>query len=425
MTIDEILIEQAPGETRVALMAAGRLVELVVEREGAESVVGNVYVGRVERVLPGIGAAFVDIGLPRSGFLGLAEAGPAEGAGGRREGADPRITDFVREGEHVVVQAQRDPVADKGAKLTARPGLTGRRLVLLPGGAGVLLSKRITDADERHRLEEAVAGFAAPGEGWIVRTAAAGAGAADLAAEAESLRAGWRAVDEAAAGAKPPACVHREVDVVRRVLRDAAMPALRRVVVDGRHAFASLRTWVHDAMPDLEGRLSAHAGRKPLFEEEGVAEALEDALRPRVPLPSGGSLLIEPTSALVSIDVNTGGHVEGGGREEGALATNLEAAVEVARQVRLRNLSGLLIVDLVPVKRQASQSAVLARLRDATADDRVPVHVVGFTRLGVVEMTRQRRGLSLAEQLGTPCPACDGTGIVAAASAKGDGNGQG
>lgn len=413
MSTDEILIEAGPGETRIALMEGGRLRELVVARPNEGSVVGNVYVGRVERVLSGIAAAFVDVGLPRAGFLGLAEARPV-GHAAEKPGAPPqdRIADYVSEGDAVLVQVQRDAVADKGVKLTTHIGLTGRALVLLPGAGEILLSRRIMGEAERARLEAVLGDLAEEGEGLILRTAGMDAPAEVLGRELEMLRGLWLTIQERRRDSRPPACLLAEPTAARRLLRDEAGPEVRRIVVEGAHQLVDLAAYCREQAPGLEAKLQSHVEGVPLFEALGVEEQIEAALAERVSLPSGGSLIIQPTASLAAIDVNTGGRSESGGPEETALATNLEAADEIARQLRLRNLSGMLIVDFVPMRRRPHQGDVLARLRTAVADDRLATHVFGFSPLGVVEMTRPRHGLTLAERLTVPCPACAASGWV-------------
>ncbi len=413
MSTDEILIEAGPGETRIALMEGGRLRELTVARPDDGSVVGNVYVGRVERVLSGIAAAFVDIGLPRAGFLGLAEARPVGHVAGKAGAAvQDRITDYVSEGDAVLVQVQRDAVADKGVKLTTHIGLTGRVLVLLPGAGEILLSRRIMGEAERARLEAVLGDLAGAGEGLILRTAGMGMPAEALGRELERLRGLWRTVQEGRRDSRAPACLLAEPAAARRVLRDEAGPEVRRIVVEGAGLLADLAAYCREQAPGLETKLQGHTGGAPLFEASGVEEQIEAALAARVALPSGGSLIIQPTAALTAIDVNTGGRSESGGPEETALATNLEAADEIARQLRLRNLSGMLVVDFVPMRRRPHQAELLARLGSAVADDRVATHVFGFSPLGVVEMTRPRHGHTLAERLTVPCPGCAGGGMV-------------
>jgi len=411
--MDRILIEAGPGETRVALLDGAWLRELLIDRPGHGSVVGNVYLGRVERVLPGIAAAFVDIGIGRAGFLGLAEARPPDhGAGDPAALPADRITDYVTEGDAVLVQVQRDPAPDKGAKLTTHVALTGRRAVLMPGTREIRLSKRIDGDEERARLEEIVRGALGDGEGAILRTAASGMEAGDLTADLEALRGLWADIRERRTGANAPVCLHREPGAAKRALRDAAGAALREAVVEGPGALAELRAWCEGLSPELVAKLRAHGEDGPLFEAFGIEEQVDAALAPRVPLPSGGSLIIQQTAALVAIDVNTGGRPESGGPEDAALRANLEAADEIARQLRLRNLSGTVVVDFVPMRRRQNTAEVLARLRAGVADDKVATHVFGQTKLGLVEMTRQRRSESLGELMGAACPACHGGGRV-------------
>ena len=408
MTVDEVLIEVMPGETRVALLDRGRLGELLVARPDLEDVTGNVYLGRVERTLPGIQAAFVDIGLGRSGFLALAEARPP---GPPAAGAD-RITDHVGEGDAVLVQALNDPANDKGAKLTTRITLPGRYLVLTPGQADIRLSRRLDAKGEGGRLAAVLAGLARDGEGFIVRTAAADTGAADLDRDVAYLRGCWAKVVEARGHARPPACLHWELDPLRRVLRDEAGPDLERVAIDDAAALARAKAFCAHLAPDIADRVELHSESGSLFETRDVEAQVDRALAPAVALAQGGTIVIDEVAALTAIDVNTGGRTGNGGPEETALGVNLEAAGEIARQVRLRNISGLLAIDFVPMRRRASGEEVLAALRAATADDRCPVHVAGFSRMGLVEMTRERRRGSLTQALFGPCAACSGTGRI-------------
>lgn len=412
MAIDQILIEAGPGETRIALLEGGRLRELMVTRPDERSVVGNVYLGRVERVMPGIAAAFVDIGLPRAGFLSLAEARPTgQAAGGTATPAADGIADYVSEGDAVLVQVQRDAVADKGVKLTTRIGLTGHALVLLPDAAQIMLSRRIVGEAERDRLKALLGRLAQDAEGLILRSAGMDAAAEVLRRELETLRRIWRTLQDRRRNARPPICLLSEPPPARRALRDEAGPEVRRVVVEGRRTLADLVAFCREQAPALEAKLQGHAEDVPLFEAFHVEEQIDAALGERVALPSGGSLIIQSTAALTAIDVNTGGHAEGS-PEETAFWTDLEASGEIARQLRLRNLSGMLVVDFVPMRRRSHQTEVLARLRTAVADDRLPVHVFGFSPLGVVEMTRPRHGRTLAERLTVPCPTCAGGGRI-------------
>ncbi len=409
MAIDEVLINVAPGETRIALVEEGRLRELLVERPDQESVAGNVYLGRVEHVLPGIEAAFVDIGLVRAGFLALAETRAVdEGTGG----VDAHIADYVGEGDAILVQVLRDAFEDKGAKLTTRITLPGRYLVYAPDIAKVKVSRSITGDEERTRLAALLDELAEDGEGFIVRTVASGTGRQELAHDVAGLRAAWAAITDKRSAAKPPALLHGELDPVCRILRDAGGGELARIAIDDSKTLARVRDFCQRVAPALGDRLVLHDPSDPLFEAHGIEEQIEGVLTPLVELPSGGSIVIDETAALTAIDVNTGGGSQTGGQQATALRTNLEAAAEIGHQIRLRNLSGLLVVDFVPMRRHQHGAEVLAALRSAVAGDPCPTHVFGFTRLGLVEMTRRRHRGSLSQTLTKPCLPCAGTGRV-------------
>ncbi len=406
MAIDEILINVQPGETRIALMDAGRLVELAVSRPGMESVVGNIYLGRVERVMSGLQAAFVEIGLPRAAFLALSEARPLGAAGNISGGS---IGDHLAEGDAVVVQVQRDAFEDKGAKLTTHVALIGRSLIHTPGLKEVKISRRIDDPETAAGLTEFLRNEAADDEGFIARAIAAHAGPDDLTAEIAGLRRTWAGITEKSDFARPPTLLWRELDPVLRTLRDEGGGALRRIVVDDGEERARIKAYCRAASPGLAGLVVADDGNGPLFAATGVEEQIAKALAATVPLPSGGDIIISETPALTAIDVNTGGR-DDASREETAYKTNLQAAREAARQIRLRNLSGLLVIDFVPMKSRRHGTEVLDALRDEAAADPGKPHVTGFTRLGLVEITRRKNRCSLANILMNPCPSCAGAG---------------
>jgi len=402
MTIDRILISACPGEIRIAEMSKGRLAGIGIHRLGAETRVGDVYVGRVEAVIHNLQAAFVEIGEERSGFLGLAEARPVPHFGRDNE-PDDAIGDYVNEGDRILVQVTRDAEEDKGAKLTARISLSGRDLVFTPQGSGINISRRIHDAAERDRLtgilEGMLAGEGAPEGtqgGFIVRTAAAEAHDEDIAAEAVRLRARWLDIEAARDQAQGVSAVHRDAPPALRILRERGGAELESVVVDDAALYAEMQAFVADEMPDLAEILTRHAGSEPLFEAEGVEEMIEAALDVYVPLPSGGNILISETPALTAVDVNTGS-ADFGGRDKTNLEVNKEAAREIARQMVLRNLSGLIIVDLVSMRRRDAQDELGEVFAAALAGDPQHPNLVGFTRLGLAELTRRRAGASLQE----------------------------
>ena len=406
MAADTVLIEVAPGQRRIALIEGARLCELVVDRPDRESVTGNIYLGRVERILPSIQAAFVDIGLERSGFLGLAEARLAEHRDRARSGADG-ITDYASEGGAVLVQAMNDPHSDKGAKLTTRITLPGRFLVYTPGQTGIRTSRRLAEGGP---IEAMVSKLARDDEGFILRSAAGHATEETLSNDIDDLRATWETIAEARRTARPSTCLHRDLDPVHRLLRDEAGPDLRRIVVDDAGTLAELRTACTRLSPGLLDRLEMHSAAAALFEAYEIEGQIDEALSPIVALPSGGSIGIEETAALTAIDVNTGGRTVTGGPEQAALDANLAAVAEIARQVRLRNLGGLMVVDFVSMRGRENRHTVIDALGAAVSSDRCPVHVGGFTRFGLVEMTRERRRASLSEALFVPCAGCAGTG---------------
>ena len=398
MTADSVLISRGPGETRVALLSAGRLKELLVAREGALSVAGNVYLGRVEAVKKGIEAAFVDIGLGRSGFLALAEARPVGS-----ESSGDHIGDYVNEGDAVLVQVLRDPAEDKGAKLTTRVNLAGVNLVFRPGHPGVSVSRRIEDEGERDRLMVAIEALVPEGGGVIVRTAASGVAEDALGTEARALNRRWKDICLRRANAKAPSALSVEPGPALQVLRDHG-PGIERIVADDPETLNEVREYCHAELPALSAAIQAHQDKQALFEAFGVEEQIDEALSPAVALPGGGSLIISQTPALCAIDVNTGGANAGAGgsKEQTAFEVDLEAAAEAARQIRLRNISGLIVVDFVPVRDPVHKAEVLGALRAAVANDSLSPQVIGYTAMGLVEMTRRRHGPSLQEILCLP-----------------------
>ena len=384
--IDTIVVNAAPGETRLALLAGGRVVEVTHHRLGGESIAGNVYLGRVTGLAAGLDAAFVDIGVGSAGFLNASDARPDPDA------AVEPIGRYVHQGEAVVVQVSRDPIGGKGPRLTMRPAMVGRGLVYLPGQRRIEVSRRIAGAAERERLLRLVGDAAGGDEGFILRSAAADAGDDEILGEIATMRRLWK--DAAARRATPPALLLAAPGPLERALRDN--PGVERVVLDTAAALAEAKR--------LRGgvTLEPYRGAEPVFEHFGIEAALEGALEARVPLPSGGAVVIEETEALCAIDVDTAGHGGGHGSGETALAANLEAAEEIARQLRLRGIGGIIVIDFVHMAKNAQRRKVIAALRGALGGDRDAVAPGGFTRLGLVEMRRRRTRPSLAEQLGGP-----------------------
>ncbi|MGE3934928.1 MAG: Rne/Rng family ribonuclease [Rhodospirillaceae bacterium] len=405
---EELLIEVVPGQVRAALVADGRLVDLVIERGMRPSLVGNVYLGRVQRVLPGMDAAFVEVGIGRAGFLDL--------DGARPPGAAPydgeRIADHLSEGEALLVQVTRDAIGRKGVELDRRIALPGRLLVYAPLHPGIAVSRQIVDAAEEKRLAGIAAALAGEGEGFIVRTSAADATADEMAEDARILRSLWAEAAAAARPAKAPALVHAEPDALSRVIRDHAGERHAAIRIDSDAAMAAAQRFCRRHLPRLADRLVHHPGPASLFARHGVDEEIDRALSARVDLPSGGFLVIEPTEALTAVDVNTGSFVGDTRLAETVRRINLEAAEEVARQIRVRNLGGLIAVDFIHMQADADWEAVVGALRAAVTGDRSPCRVIGKTAAGLVEVTRRRRRESLLQLVTEACRTCAGTGRV-------------
>ena len=380
---DALFIDAVPGELRAALVEDGRCVEIEIHRAGHESRVGHIFLGRVERVLPGGHAAFVGLGLDRAGYLAVAP------------GAAP-----PHEGAAVIVQIVKDSQATKGPQLTAHPTLPGRYLVLTPGASGVTVSRRIAGTAERDQLAEAVRAIARPGELFTVRTAAAGAEAAALAADADAIRTGWDRITAAAARARAPALLDGGPGALARLLNDHAGTA-KRIVIDDAATYAEAVALCRRHLPGGEARVALHRGSAPLFEAEGIEAALDAALSTRVALPSGGEIVIEATEALTAIDVNTQALSGVARAEDAALRTNLEAATEAARQLRLRAIGGLIVIDFAHMD-EAGWARVTGALAAALAHDRTPARALGRTNAGLMEVTRSRSRPPLAVLLGAP-----------------------
>jgi ribonuclease G len=380
----------------MALLEGERLVEVHVDGR-RRSQVGDIYLGRVERLVPAIDAAFVDIGQQRNAFLHADDFALAPGEG-------------LRLHQPVVVQVLRDQVPGKGPRIRRGASLPGRYLVLLAPGDGAAVSARIEEVPERERLAAALDFADSAGVGWIARTAAAGVDADELSAEAATLLATWRAIEKVAATEKPPLLLHGEVDSIERWLRDRFDDSIREIWVDSEELAARIRAALERLEPQLVNRLHLQAGRPSLFENFNVERQLAELWNPRVALPAGGSLVVQPTEALVAIDVNSGSDLGASSLEQTALATNLEAAREVARQIRLRDLAGIIVVDFIDMISPGSWDEVRGVLEAALAQDRATTMVEGPVAFGLMAITRKRGRHDLLRRLSVECPACQGRG---------------
>ncbi|HEV7477505.1 MAG TPA: ribonuclease G, partial [Burkholderiales bacterium] len=407
---EEILINVTPQETRVAVVGAGAVQELLVERSASRGLVGNIYMGKVARVLPGMQSAFVEIGLPRAAFLHVADIWE------QREAAKP-IEKILAEGQPVLVQVVKDPIGTKGARLSTQVSIAGRLLVYLPHDPHIGISQRIEDESGRQALRDRLRELLPADEkgGFIVRTLAESAGEDELRADLDYLRQIWRAIRERSggcAGSSKPQLLYQDLSLAQRVLRDMASAGTVRVVIDSRENFQKLAAFAESYMPEVRAKIEHYSGERPLFDLYNVETEIERALSRRVELKSGGTLIIDQTEAMTTIDVNTGGFVGSRSFDDTVFKTNLEAAQAIARQLRLRNLGGIIIVDFIDMESDEHRAAVLEELKRTLARDRTRVTVNGFTTLGLVEMTRKRTRESLAHVLCEPCPTCEGRGAV-------------
>jgi ribonuclease G len=407
-----IYIDSVPGEVRIALVEDGLLAEVSIDRPATRGVAGNIYLGRVRTVLPGLQAAFVDLGLERDGFLHLEDALPPAAAPGAT-GEDVHIEDRLREGQEIVVQVSKEPIGQKGARVTTHLALPGRFLILLPGVDHTGVSRRIEDPLERDRLRVLVDDLAkrlgTPG-GFIVRTSSALRSAAEFEPEAAALVDLWTRIGARRNASGAPVLLHEEAGAVTRALRDLCDEDVAEVVVDSKDLLHETATGVAGADPDLARRIRLHAGPRPLFEVMGLDAQLERALRPRVWLRSGGFIVINQTEALVAIDVNTGKFVGRGGHEETIVKTNLEAVREIVRQIRLRDLAGIIVIDLIDMEDADSRATLVAALEQELRRDRARSRMLPISEFGLIQITRQRIRPGLDGVLCRPCPSCGGAG---------------
>jgi ribonuclease G len=406
---EEVLVNVTPQETRVAIIGAGVVQELLIERAASRGLVGNICVGRVARVLPGMQSAFVEIGLERAAFLHVGDIW--------NRGEQP-IERILAEGQPVLVQVLKDPIGTKGARLSTQVSLAGRLLVYLPDDPHIGISQKIGDENGRAALRERLRELLPADEkgGFIVRTLAETASEEELRADIAYLRQLWNAILERCggrnAGATPPLLVYQDLSLAQRVLRDMVSKDTARVMIDSRENHQRLAAFSEKYMPQVRDRLEHYTGERPLFDLYNVETEIEKALSRRVELKSGGTLVIDQTEAMTTIDVNTGGFVGSRNFDDTVFKTNLEAAQAIARQLRLRNLGGMIIIDFIDMESVEHRDAVLDELRRGLARDRTRVTLNGFTALGLVEMTRKRTRESLAHVLCEPCPTCAGRGEV-------------
>jgi ribonuclease G len=411
----EILINVGEEETRVAVLENKMLVEMYIERSPNQRLVGNIYKGRVENVLPGMQAAFVDIGLEKNAFLYVEDAIPARapdaGQGQVNSALGTNICDILKHGQEVIVQIIKEPIGTKGARVTTHITLPGRYLVLMPTVEYIGISRRIEDERERDRLREMAARIKPPGMGVIVRTVAEGVDEDELRLDVNLLTNLWHKIINRSNHGPVPNLLHRDLELVQRILRDIFTEDVDRLIIDSRYEYEKILDLLDIAGPRLKVKVFLEE-RSHLFEDNNVEVELEKALKRKVWLKCGGYIVIDQAEALTAIDVNTGKYVGTTNLEDTVLKTNLDAAVEIARQLRLRNIGGIIIVDFIDMSREEHRRQVLEVLEEEIRKDKTKTNILGITQLGLVEMTRKKVRPSLAEVLQKVCPYCDGRGKV-------------
>ncbi|MGH2906003.1 MAG: Rne/Rng family ribonuclease [Solirubrobacterales bacterium] len=429
----KVLVSADRNETRVAMLEASgtpskrgsgkpaadnskwRTAELYLERRGERSIVGNVYKAKVENVVAGLEAAFVDIGFEKNGFLHVDDiVVDGKQVARRGTGKGPRITDLLKSGQEIVVQVTKDPLKTKGARLTMQLAIPGRYMVYVPSGEGVGFSRRLDDK-ERTRLKREGRGLDLMGGGAIIRTAARGATHEDFVRELLYLNMLHEVLERRATESTAPTMVFQEADLSIRVIRDVYTDELDEALIDDEAQFNRVQSFLTRTAPELADRVVRYEGKRPMFEKYGVEDEIRKILSTRVDLPSGGYLIIEHTEALTIIDVNTGsftGRGKARGLEETITHTNLEAAEEAVRQIRLRDIGGIIVIDFIDMARASNRDAVLKVMRKALDEDRTKTHVVEISPLGLVEMTRQNVTDGVREIMTKRCPVCEGEGVV-------------
>lgn len=433
----KLVINVTEPETRVALLEDGTMTELMIERREAANIAGNVYKGKVCRVLPGMQAAFLDVGLHQSAFIHVNDLDTAnynedqtifsepmaaaamslpdaEGCGGEEKdmAGHRAIEDIIREGEEILVQVAKSPLGSKGARVTSNISLPGRFLVLMPNSDRVGVSRRIEDEKERERLKEMVLSLSQARMGYIVRTAAEGVGAEKLAYEMGFLKNLWENIQIKFKTSAAPALLHKELNVSLRAVRDLLTHEADKVIIDSRDAYESVMGFLEGIMPGLKSSVELYEGNEPIFDAYNLMGDISRALNRKVWLKSGGYIVLEHTEALMAIDVNTGRYVGKHNLEETILKTNLEAVKEIAYQIRLRDIGGIIIIDFIDMEKKANQEKVFNALKEEMKKDKSKTHLLPISEMGLVQMTRKRIREPLPRILCEPCFYCEGQGYL-------------
>lgn len=417
---EEILINVTPQETRVAVVENGVLQEVHIERAGHRGIVGNIYKGKVSRILPGMQAAFIDMGLERAAFLHASDVrvvptATALAANGHHDnGEHAPISELLRDGQEIVVQVVKDPLGSKGARVTTHITLPARYLVYMPYSKHIGISQKIEDDAERERLRNVVKAAMKGDEqgGYILRTVAGAVSEDELTTDIRYLRRAWVALQERIQTA--PACclLHADLVLAMRAMRDLVRENVEKVRIDSRETYLKAFDFAHDFIPEVEDRIEYYPGERPLFDLYSIEDEIKKALERKVLLKSGGHLIIDQTEAMTTIDVNTGAYVGRKNLEETLFKTNLEATQVIARQLRLRNLGGMIIIDFIDMVEPDHKRQVLRALEKALSRDRTKTYITEMSPLGLVEITRKRIRESLEHVLCEPCPVCKGRGVL-------------
>ena len=413
----QMLVRVLPHQTQVVVLEGPLLVEHYVHRSDHQTLVGNIYVGKVRSVLPGLEAAFVDIGTDKNGVIYAGDLN----SGRRTHGSGPRIEALLKHGQRLLVQVDKDPMGSKGPRLTSQISLPGRHLVLSPSSRMKGISRRLPEK-ERTRLRHIIDAEKPQGFGVIVRTAALGASSKDIAADIKRLVARWRDIEAASKGGPIPRMIHQEPSILIRAIRENFTPDFRRLIVDDQDSYEALLEYLQEVAPALAARVHLTGdGEQELFSRFQVDDQLRRAMDRKVWLPSGGHLVIDRTEALTVVDVNTGKFVGKANLEDTVLHNNLEAAEEIARQLRLRDIGGIIVIDFIDMEVKKNREKVLARFRSALARDKTTTQVHAVSSLGLVEMTRKNVSSGLVESFSEACPACEGRGLVIHEAAAAEG----
>jgi len=424
----EIFINSSPQESRIAIVEDALLAEFLIERKEEMGIAGNIYKGKVSRVLPGMQAAFVDIGMDKAAFLHASDfstipedvqliaasdeevevADPPKRVPHRRVPLEKQLS----RGEEILVQVAKDPLGTKGARVTSHISLPGRYMVFMPGTKHIGISRRIESEEERKRLKEIAAALRREDGGFILRTASEGQSKREIQRDLRFLSILWRRLQKKAEKAAAPSLIHQDLDLITRAIRDFFTAETEQVVIDSPKDHRRILDFVSHVMPRLKSKIVLYSDTESLFDRHAIEEKLQKALERRVWLRSGGYIIIERTEALTAIDVNTGRFVGKRNQEDTIVKTNLEAAQEIVRQLRLRNVGGIIIIDFIDMEKESNRKKVYDALRDALKKDKARTNILKISELGLVEMTRQRTRESLENQLLSPCPHCEGRGRI-------------